>query len=166
MNREISIDYKLNRFSELVSNYVDVVNSMIDLGVQNNLIPFKYIFGIPLMKDYVQQNKIELLEYGVIYILRNKNEILNFDIKKLDELDEDCDDNVSRKDCVSSITDIKSNINKSNNNFLSDIKENEILNLIIEIKNSSKKLDKQTRKLIHGYVELLIIILEQIKLLY
>ena len=118
------------------------------------------------MKDYVQQHKIELLEYGVIYILRNKNEILNFDIKKLDELDEECDDNVSRKDCVSSITDIKSNINKSNNNFLSDIKENEILNLIIEIKNSSKKLDKQTRKLIHGYVELLIIILEQIKLLY
>ncbi len=166
MSNDMSLDYKLNRFNDLVGNYVEVVNSMLDLGVKNNLLPIQYLFGVPLIKDYVQKNRIELLEYGVIYILRNKEEILNFDIKKLDELDDDSDDNVSRKDCVSSISDIKSSLGKNNDNLIGNVKENEILNLIIDIKNNSKKLDRKTTKLIRGYIELLILILEQIKMLF
>ncbi len=167
MNTENSIEYKLKRFEELVNNYSDVLISMIDLGARNNLLPLKYMFGIPLMKEYIQKNKIDLLEYGVKYVLVNKEEIINFDLNKLDELDDDSDDNVSRKSCVSSISDIKStlNTNKISGSFIG-IEDNEILNLIIDIKNNSKKLDKKTTKLIKGYIELLMLILEQIKMLF
>jgi hypothetical protein len=48
------------------------------------------------------------------------------------------------------------------NNFDS----NEILDIIIQIKNNSKKLDEFTIQMIRGYVELLLLILEQIKILF
>jgi 5'-3' exonuclease len=90
---------------------------------------------------------LEILEGGIMHLLPNKDDILNFNIDNLDELD----DNLSIKE-------IKNNI--SNNN------PNEILNLVIEIKNNSKKLNKLEIETIKEYVQLLILVLEKIKILY
>ena len=94
------------------------------------------------------------------------NDILNFNINKLDdldELDEDSDDNTSRKECITNISNIKSNTKKD---LINKIESNEILDIIIHIKNNSKKLDEFTIEMIKNYVELLILILEQIKKLF
>ena len=171
---DLDLDYKLNRFDILVNNYIETINSLIDLAVSNRLIPFKYLLGLPLMKDFIMKNRIELLEYGVKYLLIYKDIILNFDINNLDELDEldsDSDDNVSRKECVSKISKIKTEISLEKDIELNvgsslGFDSNEILNIIIEIKNNSKKLDEFTINMIKRYVELLLLILEQIKILF
>jgi hypothetical protein len=162
----MNLDYKLNRFDILVNNYTDTVNSLLDLAVSNKLVPIKFILSLPIMKDYIGTNKIDILEYGIKYILSNKDDILNFNINKLDELDEldeESDDNTSRKECISNISTIKSNTKKD---LINGIESNEILDIIIHIKNNSKKLDEFTIQMVKNYVELLILILEQIKILF
>ena len=163
----MDLDFKLNKFEILVNNYTDTISSLLDLAVSNKLVPLKIIIGLPLMKDYIIKNRIDILEYGIKYILSNKEDILNFNINKLDELDEDSDDNISRQECMSNIKTIKSNTSITipidpTNNFDS----NEILDIIIQIKNNSKKLDEFTVQMIRSYVELLLLILEQIKKLF
>ena len=162
----MNLDYKLNRFDILVNNYTDTINSLLDLAVSNKLVPIKFILSLPIMKDYIVTNKIDILEYGIKYILSNKDDILNFNINKLDELDEldeESDDNTSRKECISNISTIKSNTKKD---LIKGIESNEILDIIIHIKNNSKKLDEFTVQMIRSYVELLLLILEQIKKLF
>jgi hypothetical protein len=87
----MNLDYKLDRFNMLTNNYIDTINSLLDLAVSNKIVPFKLLIGLPLIKDYIQTNRIDLLEYGVQYILSNKSDIMNFDINRLDELDSDSD---------------------------------------------------------------------------
>ncbi len=165
----MNLDFKLNRFDMLTNNYVETINSLLDLAVQNRIVPFKLLIGLPMIKDYIKTNKIDLLEYGIQYILSNKTDIMNFDINKLDELDSDSDDNISRKEYISNINDFKSNkaFNKNTtNNLPNNFDSNEILDTIIQIKNNSKNLDNFTVQMIKNYFELLILILEQIKSLY
>lgn len=163
---DLDLDLKLNKFEILVNNYTDTISSLLDLAVSNKLVPIKIIIGLPLMKDYIIKNRIDILEYGIKYILSNKEDILNFNINKLDELDKldsDSDDNISRQECMSNIKTIKSSTHiDPTNNFDS----NEILDIIIQIKNNSKKLDDFTIQMIRSYVELLLLILEQIKMLF
>lgn len=163
---DLDLDLKLNKFEILVNNYTDTISSLLDLAVSNKLVPLKIIIGLPLMKDYIIKNRIDILEYGIKYILSNKEDILNFNINKLDELDKldsDSDDNISRQECMSNIKTIKSSTHiDPTNNFDS----NEILDIIIQIKNNSKKLDDFTIQMIRSYVELLLLILEQIKMLF
>lgn len=158
----MDLDSKLNTFDLLVNNYIEVIDNLIDLSLRNNLLPIKLVITIPFLRDYVKTNRIVLLEHGIIYLLKNKEQILNFSLDKLDELDDDSDDNVSRKECKNNITDIKNKLSSD----LKNIEGNEILNIIIEIKNNSKKLDKQNIDLIRNYINLLIIILEEIKKLF
>jgi hypothetical protein len=113
--------------------------------------------------DYIKKNRIEIIENSVIYILGYRNEILNFSITNLDELDSDSDDNVSRKECINGIKDVKKAIDHNN---LSDIKEVEILDMILQIKNNSKNMDEQSIEIIKKYIEVIITILDQIKLLF
>jgi hypothetical protein len=166
MDLDLDLDLKLNKFEILVNNYTDTISSLLDLAVSNKLVPLKIIIGLPLMKDYIIKNRIDILEYGIKYILSNKEDILNFNINKLDELDKldsDSDDNISRQECMSNIKTIKSSTHIDPiNNFDS----NEILDIIIQIKNNSKKLDDFTIQMIRSYVELLLLILEQIKMLF
>lgn len=161
----MDFDNKLNTFDVLVNNYIEVIYSLIDFSLRNNLLPIKLVLTIPFLRDYIKSNRIVLLEHGIIYLLKNKEQILNFSIEKLDELDElddDSDDNISRKECKNNITNIKDTFSSD----LKNIEGNEILNIIIEIKNNSKKLDKQNIELIRNYINLLIIILEEIKKLF
>ncbi len=161
----MDLDLKLDRFNMLTNNYIDTINSLLDLAVKNKIVPFKLLIGLPLIKDYIQTNRIDLLEYGVQYILSNKSDIMNFDINRLDELDSDSDDNISRKKYINNIDNAKLKINNKTsigNNFDS----NEIIDIIVQIKNNSKNLDNFTVQMIRNYFELLILILEQIKSLY
>ncbi len=161
----MDLDLKLDRFNMLTNNYIDTINSLLDLAVKNKIVPFKLLIGLPLIKDYIQTNRIDLLEYGVQYILSNKSDIMNFDINRLDELDSDSDDNISRKKYINNIDHAKLKINNKTsigNNFDS----NEIIDIIVQIKNNSKNLDNFTVQMIRNYFELLILILEQIKSLY
>ncbi len=161
----MDLDLKLDRFNMLTNNYIDTINSLLDLAVKNKIVPFKLLIGLPLIKDYIQTNRIDLLEYGVQYILSNKSDIMNFDINRLDELDSDSDDNISRKKYINHIDNAKLKINNKTsigNNFDS----NEIIDIIVQIKNNSKNLDNFTVQMIRNYFELLILILEQIKSLY
>jgi len=162
MNTVTNNDIKLSRFEYLLNNYIEIIDNLIDFALTRKLLPFKITFGMGYIKNYIKNNKIEILENGIIYLLNNKNEILNFNIDVLDELDSDNDDNISRKNYVNNIDNIKNKLSDDNKN----INSNEILNFIIDIKNNSKKLDKIDINLVKQYIELLLIILEEIKLLY
>jgi len=202
----MDLDYKLERFDILTTNYIDTINSLLDLAVSNKIVPFKLLIGLPLIKDYIQTNRIDLLEYGVQYILTNKSDIMNFDINKLDELDSkvedlqcktlrdnklspfelkiqngqtkfaersemakpfdsDSDDNISRKEYINNINSAKLKINNKPN-LSNNFDSNEIIDIIVQIKNNSKNLDNFTIQMVRNYFELLILILEQIKSLY
>ena len=161
----MNLDYKLDRFNMLTNNYIDTINSLLDIAVSNKIVPFKLLIGLPLIKDYIQTNRIDLLEYVIQYILSNKSDIMNFDINRLDELDSDSDDNISRKEYINNIDNAKIKINNKIN-FATNYNSNEIIEIIVQIKNNSKNLDNFTVMMIKNYFELLILILEQIKSLY
>jgi hypothetical protein len=160
--KSIELDDTLNRFDFFVKNYVEAIDNLLDLSIRNNLLPFKYKLGIPYIREYIKTNRILLLEHGIIYLLPNKYHILNFSIDSLDELDDDSDDNISRKECNDNISLLKNKFKKELENF----EGNEIITLIIDIKNKSKKLDKENIELIRNYIKIMIIILEEIKKLF
>jgi hypothetical protein len=166
----INMDYKLNQFNIYVNNYMEIINNLLDISIKYNLLPFKVLIMVPFIKKFIIENRTDILEYGIKYLLNNKNDILNFSLDGLDQLDElsidDSDDNVSRKSYINNISEIKNNFTNNNVINSSFMNENEILNIIIEIKNNSKKLKNVDIELISNYIKLLIIILEDIKLLF
>jgi hypothetical protein len=155
----LNLDNKLYKFEIFVNNYIEIIDNLINISITNNILPYKLLITIPFLKDYIKNNKIDILEYGVKYLLPNKEDILNFTFDNLNELDEDSNDNISIKKCIDNISTIKSDLK----NPALNINDNELLNLIIEIKNNSKVLDKVNIELINNYIKLLIIVLEEIK---
>jgi hypothetical protein len=153
------IDLLLDRFEYLKQNYIEIILNMIDFSTSKNILPMKIYFMVKYIKDYIKNNEIEMIESGINYLLPNKDDILNFNINNLDELE----DNLSIKE-------IKKNINAQVTSGLSYEqsfqKSNEIIKLIIEIKENSKKLNIIEIQTIKKYIELLISILEKIKILY
>jgi hypothetical protein len=154
---------KIDTFVHLSDKYLSVVNKILDYSISKNLLPLKVSLGIGLLKNYVKDNKIKLIQYGVEYLLKHKDYILNFSINSLDELDTDSEDNISRKSCINNIHKAKQAVNLDSD---SDSEEREILNLIIEIKNKAKKLDDIECSIVKGYIEVLIMILENIRDLF
>ena len=154
---------KINTFSALSEKYVSVMDKILDYSISKKLLPLKFSLGIGLFKSYIQENKIKLIQCGVEYLLNYKEQILNFSLENLDELDSDSDDNISRKSCMNNISQVKQVIKLDMD---SSYKEKEILNLIIEIKNKAKNLNEMDRSIIKGYIEVLIIILENIRDLF
>lgn len=151
---------KMNLFITLSDRYISVMNSIIDFSVSKKIVPVKIILGVNILKNYIKDNKVELIKNGAEYLLNYKDYILNFDLKNLDELDNDSTDNISRKNCLDNISQVKKIINEPR------YKENEILDLIIDIKNKAKNLSIIDRSVIKGYIELLITILENIRDLF
>jgi|LakMenEpi03Aug12_release.lakeMendotaPanAssembly.Ray.scaffolds.fasta_scaffold1621760_1 hypothetical protein len=152
-----------NQYDYLMEVYIDTIIKLIDESYSMKILPLKVMFGLEYAKKYIQSNRFEVLQNGLDYLLTNKMTILNFDIANLDELDEDFDDNVSIKSCINNIK--KSNLNSTNkNNFVSD--SDDMLNLMIEIKNNAKKLHPDDIDIIKKYFELLVIILENISKLF
>lgn len=154
---------KIDTFTCLSEKYVIVMDKILDYSISKNLLPLRLSLTVGLFKNYIQENKIKLIQYGVEYLLNYKEQILNFSLENLDELDNDSDDNVSRKSCMNNINQVKQVIKLD---IDSSYKENEILNLIIEIKNKAKKLNEIDRIVVKEYIELLIMILENIRDLF
>ena len=148
-------NYKLETYNFLMDTYVNTINELIDNSYSFNILPLKIIFGISYIKKYINENRFEILENGINYLVPNKEIILNFDINKLDDLDIDSNDNISIKTCVNKLK--KNNI---------ESESDDILNLIIDIKNNTKKLKTKDIQIIKKYFELIIIILEKIKNLF
>lgn len=144
----------------LSDKYISVINNIIDYSISKKIVPLKIILGVDFLKKYIINNKVELIKNGVEYLLGHKEDILNFDLKNLDELDNDSEDNISRKNCIDNISQVKKIINEQK------YKENEILDIIIEIKNKAKNLNEMDRSIIKGYMEILIMILENIRDLF
>lgn len=160
------MEYNINKveeFKKLSEKYILTILKIIDFSVIKNLIPIKFIIGIPIIKNYINLNKSKILECGVQYILPNKDEILNFSIDSLDSIESNNDDNISRKNCISNINELKNLIQVENTNCYEEI---EILNLIIDIKNNAKKIDNNELSIIQNFMELLIMILEKIKMIF
>lgn len=153
----------ITQYDYLMETYINTIIQLIDTSYSMRILPLKVMFGLSWIKKYIQSNKIEVLENGINYLLENKDTVLNFSIDKLDELDEDFDDNVSIKSCISNIKQTHSNIVNSSN-VITD--SDDMLNLMIEIKNNTKKLCEEDIMIIKSYFELLIIILEKIQNLF
>lgn len=163
---------KLEVYNYLIETYIDTINKLIDTSYSFGILPFRAILGMNWIKKHISENRVETLQNGILYLLKNKEIILNFDLSKLDELDEDSDDNMSIKSCVNKF---KNNNNNNNvflkNNDISNLTNtvndsDDMLNLIIEIKNNTKKISTDDIEIIKKYFELLIIILEKIKILF
>jgi hypothetical protein len=152
-----------NQYNFLMDTYIDTIIKLLDTSYSMRILPFKIMFGIGYIKNYIQSNRFDILQNGFDYLLANKETILNFDISNLNQLDEDSDDNISIKSCLSNI---KHNQNKNNqtNNFILD--SNDMLNLMIEIKNNTLKLCLDDVEIIKKYFELIIIILENIQKIF
>ena len=151
---------KFDNYVILSNKYIDTIEKLIDFSIIKNLLPIKILLGMTIFKNYLKENKTNLIQSGVEYLLNNKDYILNFDLDSLDELDTDSDDNISRKNYLNNINQMKNIIN--DNNF----KDYEILNLIIDIKNNAKRLNETDKSIIKGYIEVLIMILENIKKIF
>jgi hypothetical protein len=151
---------KINLFNNFSDRYINVIEKLLDYSVSKKIIPFKIILGLSVIKKYISDNKVSLIQNGVQYLLNHKEIILNFDLTNLDELDNNSEDNVSRKSCLHNISKVKDIINEN------EYRDTEILDLIIQIKNNAKILNDTDRTIIKGYIELLILILEKIRDLF
>ena len=158
-NNYTNQETQFETYNYLMNTYVETIHKLIDISYNMGILPIKIILGINYIKKYINENRSEILENGINYLLTNKEIILNFDLEKLNELDTDYDDNVSIKSCVSSFK-------KQQTNIKIDADSDQMLNLIIDIKNNSKKLSQNDIIIIRKYFELLIIILEKIKQLF
>jgi hypothetical protein len=149
---------KFDKYNILMDYYIDTIEKLLDTSYSLGILPFKVILGLSFIKKYISDNRFDVLENGINYLLTNKDTVLNFDISNLDELDEDFDDNISIKSYIHKIKEKQQDDSLKNSD--------DMINLIIEIKNNTKKLCQEDITLIKKHFELLIIILEQIKSLF
>lgn len=91
------------QYNYLMDMYIDTIIKLIDTSYSMRILPLKVMFGLGYIKNYIQSNRLDILQNGFDLLLSNKETILNFDIDNLNELDEDFDDNVSIKSCISNI---------------------------------------------------------------
>jgi len=152
---------KIIAYSKLSDKYLQIINNILEYAKIKNILPLKIIIGIEFLKKYINDNKIKLIQYGIGYLLNNKEYLLNFSLDALDELDDISEDNISRKSCMNNINKAKNIIDKN-----LETEDTEVLNIIIEIKNNAKKLNNKDRICIKKYIELLIICLENIRSLF
>lgn len=159
---------KMAMFNNLCEEYTAELTGILDFSVKKNLLPMKLYICIDIIKKYIRENSINLIEYSVKNLLPNKELILNFSLDGLDELELDSEDNISRKYCISGIEKVKQNINSNNNLNIGIFNEGEssILNLIIEIKNKGKKLNYSDKKQIKRNIEKLINVLENMSKIF
>lgn len=156
---------KFIKYNCLMELYIKTIIDLLDVSYGMKILPFKAMIGINWIKEFILANRFEILRGGLDYLLENKELVLNFNIDKLDELDIDSNDNMSVKSCVSRFKNLnKFDIPDKNNTLTQN--SDDMLELIINVKNNSKKLSRFDVGIIKKYFELLINILEQIKQIF
>lgn len=144
---------KIAIYDNLMNIYINTICDLLDTSKSMGILPFKISLSIYWIKNYITENRFEVLENGIIYLLTNKETILNFNLSNLDILDFDIDDdNKSIKSCL--------------NNMSKSTKVDDLINTIIEIKNNVKKKSSDEIEIIKKYFEILILILEKIENLF
>lgn len=135
---------KINLYEQLLEDYINTINNLLDFTESINVLPFKAKMFLPIIKSQIINDKFGTLIQGYEYILTNKLTILNFNINELDIMDE--------------FNDLESV--KSHNT--TDIDSNELLDILIKIKENSKRLSNEHIIIIKKYFEFIIYILEEI----
>ena len=123
---------KQTQFSKLSDKYVEQIKKVLDYAVTKRIVPIKVIFGINLIKEYIDANKLKILECGVEYILKYKDEILNFSLESLDEtnLSELSESSNFSSNYITNINELKNIIKQESKSGITE--ELEIINLIID----------------------------------
>jgi hypothetical protein len=145
----------VEKFNYLTNQYIELIINLIDYCNEKKILPTKIIFFLDLIKKNLNENKFEIVQNSLLHILENKETILNFSIDSLEEDDDDKSNNLNN------IYQLKKLIKNTDQNEL------EIINLIIDIKKNAKTLlIKDDITIIKDYIEIMIMILEKIKILF
>jgi hypothetical protein len=156
------MEIKIEKFSYLTDQYIDLINNLIDFCDEKKILPTKLIFFISSIKKNINENKFEIIQNSLTFILENKETILNFSLESLEDK-EDTNDKLLINN-INNIYQLKNLINQNNNIGNNEL---EIINFIIEIKKKAKLvLDKEDILIIKDYIEIMILILEKIKILF
>ena len=145
----------IEKFNYLTNQYIELIINLIDYCEEKKILPKKIILFLDTIKNNLNENKFEIIQNSLHHILENKKTILNFSLDSL----EDSDDKSNNS--LNNIYQLKKLIKNTNQNEL------EIINLIIEIKKNAKTLlIKDDIVIIKDYIEIMIMILEKIKILF
>ena len=145
----------IEKFNYLTNQYIELIINLIDYCEEKKILPKKIILFLDTIKNNLNENKFEIIQNSLHHILENKETILNFSLDSL----EDSDDKSNNS--LNNIYQLKKLIKNTNQNEL------EIINLIIEIKKNAKTLlIKDDIVIIKDYIEIMIMILEKIKILF
>jgi hypothetical protein len=145
----------VEKFNYLTNQYIELIINLIDYCDEKKILPKKIIFFLDTIKNRINENKFEIIQNSLLHVLENKETILNFSLDSLEENSNDKSNNLNN------IYQLKNLIKDTNQNEL------EIINLIIEIKKNAKTLlIKDDIVIIKDYIEIMIMILEKIKILF
>ena len=132
---------KFKQYKILSEYYIDSITGLLDFSNSLNIIPVKYSIFINNIKNYISNNKMEIIKNGLLYILNNKDDILKLTLDTL-----------------------KSKDNDEVLNFFEKFDDTpDTFNIIFEILNNSKKLKKKDFEIVKEFLETIIMILEKIK---
>ena len=132
---------KFNQYKILSEYYINSISGLLDFSNSINIIPVKYSIFINNIKNYISNNKMELIKNGLLHILNNKDDILKLTLDTL-----------------------KSKDNDEVLNFFNKFEDTpDTFNIIFEILNNSKKLKKKDFEVVKEFLETIIVILEKIK---
>ena len=135
------MENNFKQYKLLTEYYITSILGLLDYSNSINMIPVKYSIFLNNIKKYIIENKMEIIKNGLKYILLYKDDILNI-----------------------SLDNLKSKENEDVINFFEKIEEApDSFNIIFEILNNTKKLNKKHFEIIKEYIETIIIILEKIK---
>lgn len=154
------MEFKIEKFNYLTENYIELINSLLIFSNEKKILPQKISFCLPIIRTYLEENKLEVIQNSILHILEHKETILNFSLDSLEEFSDN-----SSTDSLKNISQLKKIIEENNFNKLNN-NEIEILNIIIDIKKKSSILSKDDIIVIKNYIEVMIIILEKIKILF
>jgi hypothetical protein len=145
----------IEKFNYLTNQYIELIINLIDYCEEKKILPKKITFFLDTIKKNLNENKFEIIQNSLLHILENKETILNFSLDSLEDSDDKSNNNLNN------IYQLKKLIKNTNQNEL------EIINLIIEIKKNAKTLlIKEDIMIIKDYIEIMIMILEKIKILF
>jgi hypothetical protein len=131
-------EYKINCFQKLLDNYIIHVYDLIDNAVSLKLLSTYMIFFVPKFKNYIENNRVEVLQNCV----SNIDDFIEFSFDDFNEMD----DNQS----------FDKYMHKIQNNKTESHNSTELFNFLLEIKKKSKKLNNKSRNLIKNKINIIV----------
>ncbi len=134
-------NYQINYFHKLMDCYISNIYELIDCVMSYKLLSSYMVIFIPQFKNYIENNKIDILQSSIM----NIDDFINFSFTDFNEMD----DNQSYNEYMPKI---RNNNNETHNST-------ELFNFLLEIKKKSKKLNNKSKRnieiKINGIVDIL-----------